>query len=76
MFFDPFYRADKVETVAVMLGHTGRDSQHVRVEDDVLWRKPDFFGQQTVSAFTDFDFAFENVCLSLLVERHHNGCRP
>ncbi len=73
-FLDQRQRLDEVQRVAVVLGHAGRDGQHVRVEDDVLGRETDA-GQQVVGATADRHLALDRVRLPLLVEGHHHGAR-
>ncbi len=63
-------RLDIGEPVAAMLLDAGRDREDVGVEDDVLGRKADLFGQELVSALADCDLAIGRVGLALLVEGH------
>ena len=57
--------------IAVVLLDSGRDREHVRVEDDVLGQ-PAVADEQVVGAAADLDLALDRVRLALLVERHHD----
>ncbi len=69
-------RLDEVDTVIVVLLDSRRDSEDVRIEDDILGRKPDFLSQQCVGPRADLDLAVLGVGLALLVEGHHDHCSP
>ncbi len=58
-----------------MLLDAGGDGQDVRVEDDVLGREADLFGQQLVGPLADAHLAIGLGGLALLVERHHDDRR-
>ena len=45
---------DEVHRVVVVLLHAGGDGEDVGIEDDVLGRQADFFGQQLVGALGRF----------------------
>lgn len=55
-----------------MLLDTGCQREAVGVEDDVLGREADLFGQDPVGASTDLLAALQIVGLPLLVESHHH----
>src|SRR2546427_9897681 len=68
-------RLDEGHGVVVVLLDAGGDRQHVRIEDDVLWWKPNLLGQDAVRARTDLHLALDRVGLSRLVERHDDHGR-
>ena len=53
----------------------GGDGEDVRIEDDVLRREADFFGEDAVGARADFDAPLVAGGLPILVERHHDRRR-
>ena len=65
-------RLDEVDPVVVVLLDAGRDGKNVRIEDDVLGRKTDLFGEDAVGARADRDLAGFRIGLALLVEGHHH----
>src|ERR1700746_518038 len=78
MLFDPSRRFDKRDRVFRMLFNAGADRQNVRIENDILRRKSDFFRKDPISAGTDLDFASDRVRLAGLVKchYHHRGAIP
>ena len=68
-------RLDEVSGVVGVLLDAGADGQDVRVEDDVLGREVDPFGEKRVGALTDLHLAVDAVGLALLVEGHHHHAR-
>ena len=72
---DLLRRLDEGDAVAVVLLDAGRDREDVGVEDDVLRREADLFGEDLVGAGADLDLALVGVGLALLVEGHddHGG---
>ena len=50
----------------------GRDGQDVGIKDDVLRRKADLLGEQSVDALADPDFVVRFGRLPLFVEGHHH----
>ncbi len=50
----------------------GRDRENIRIEDDVLGRKPGVLGQDVIGARTNLDLAFARIGLALLIEGHHD----
>ena len=71
---DGLRRLDEGDAVAVVLLDPGRDREHVRVEDDVLRREADLFGEDPVGAGADRDLSLEAIGLAVLVEGHdHDG---
>jgi hypothetical protein len=69
---NPARRVDIVDGVVVVLVDAGGDGEHVRVEHDVLGRKPDAVDQQVITPAADSRLALEGVGLAFLVERHHD----
>ena len=67
---DPARRLDEIDAVVVVLLDAGGDGEDVRIEDDVLGREADLFGQNVVGALADLGLALERVGLALLVEGH------
>ena len=67
---------DEVERVAIVLLDAGGNGEDIGIEDDVLRRKTDLFGEQFVGALADGNLPFGFGCLSLLIKRHHHHCRP
>ena len=72
---DPFRRPDEIHRVIRVFLHARADGQHVRIENNVLWREADFLHQQVVGAPADFGFALEGVRLPAFIERHHHHRR-
>ena len=73
--FDSWNRLDEVDRVVVVLLNAGGDGQDVRVEDNVLRREADFFGEQFVGSLANADFVVDFDRLALLVERHDDDRR-
>eukprot|EP00754_Rhynchopus_humris_P019685 Rhum_TRINITY_DN14653_c10_g1::Rhum_TRINITY_DN14653_c10_g1_i1::g.106929::m.106929 len=71
---DPLRRVEEVDAVVVVLLESGRDRQHVRVEDDVLGREPDAH-EHVVRALADPDLVGLVGRLADLVESHDNAGR-
>ncbi len=65
-------RLDEVDAVVVVLFDARRDGKDVGIEDDVLRREADLFGQDLVGARRNLDLALLGVGLALLVEGHHH----
>ena len=74
VFFDPARGFNERNRVAVVLLDTGPHGEDVGIENDVFGRKPDFFGQDSVSAGTNLLAPLGAVCLARLVKGHHH-CR-
>ena len=71
---DHLCRRDEGAGVVVVLGDAGGDCEDVGIEDDVLGRQADLFGQQAVGALADRELALRRFRLALLVEGHdHHG---
>src|SRR5688572_21582727 len=73
--FDDPRGLDKVDGVAIVLLHARRHGEDVGIEDDVLRRKADLFGQQLKSALANPHLLIDLDRLTSLVERHHNDRR-
>ena len=65
-------RLDEIDAVIVVFVDAGRDRENIRIEDDVLGRKPGVLGQDLIGARANLDPALQRVGLALLVEGHHN----
>jgi len=65
-------RLDEVDTVIVVFFQPGRDSEDIRIEDDIFGREADLVDQDVISALADFGLARERIGLADLVERHHH----
>ena len=52
---------------------TGSDGKDIRVENNILGRKVDFSGENSVGARTNLDFTFDRIRLTFFVERHHDN---
>ena len=63
---------DEIDAVIIMFLDAGRDRENIRIEDDVLGRKPGVLGQDVVGARTNLDLAFARIGLALFVEGHHD----
>ena len=70
--FDSRNRLDEIDRVVVVLLDAGGDREDVGVEDDILRREADLFGEQLVRPAADADFVVDFDGLALLVERHHD----
>ena len=67
---------DECDAVAIMLLDPGRNREHIRIEDDILRREADLFGEELVGLGADLDFALERIGLPEFVERHHHDGGP
>ena len=66
---------DEIDGVIAMLFETRRDSQNVRIEDDVICREVRAFGQEIICPRADANLAVERVCLAAFIKSHHDdGC--
>ncbi len=72
---DPAGGLDEVDRVVGVLLDAGGDREDVGVEDDVLGREADRFGQELVGARADFGLARVGVGLAGFVEGHHDHRR-
>lgn len=75
MLANPPGRLDKVERIAVVLFDTGGNRKYIRVEDDVLARKPHLLGKERPGALADGDSPRGRIGLALLVKGHHDNGR-
>ena len=75
VLLDPLDGTDKIEPVAVVFLHAGRDGQHIRIENNPVRIEIDFFPEETVGAFAYLYLPFKRIGLSFLVESHHDRCR-
>ena len=66
---------NEVERIGVVLLDPGRDGEDVRIEDDVLGRETDGFGQDAKGALADLHLARGGIGLAGLVEGHHHDRR-
>ena len=74
IFFNPSRGPDEVESIAVVLLHTGGNGQHIGVEYDIAWLDARLLCQKLVGAPADFYLALVGGGLSLFVKRHdHHG---
>ena len=67
---------DEGEGVLVVLLYACAHGQHVGVEDDVLGREAQLFGQKAVGPPADGHPALARACLTLLVKGHHDHTSP
>ncbi len=72
---DPAGRLDEVGAVGGVLLDARRQGEDVGVEDDVLGRVADLFGEDRVGPLRDLLAALEVVGLALLVEAHDDDRR-
>ena len=72
---DAPHRLEEGEGVFVMLFDACSHRENVGVEDDILGREADLFGEQFVGALADGEFVVGRFRLPLLVESHHNDGR-
>src|SRR5687768_10877860 len=73
--FDDPRSLNEVDGVAIVLLHARRHREDIGIEDDVLRRKPDLFGQQLKSALANPHLLFDLDRLTPFVERHHHNRR-
>ena len=66
---------DEGHRVVVVLLHAGGHGEHVGVEDDVLGREADLFGEDAVRPPADLELALDGVGLAALVKGHHHHRR-
>ena len=76
VLLDPGAGLDEVDAVGGVLLDARGKREAVRVEDDVLGREADLFGQDAIGASADLLAALEVVGLPLLVEGHHDDSGP
>jgi len=62
----------KSTALIVVLVHTGRNREDVRIENDVLRREADRVREQVIGALADFHLALQRVGLAAFVEGHHH----
>ncbi len=67
---DAARRFDEIDAVIGVLLDAGGDGKDVGIENDVLWREADDFGQELVGAAADFYLAGFGVGLALFVKGH------
>ena len=72
MLVYPFRGADEVSSIGIMLFHARGHSQHIRVEDDVLWQHAHLFCQKPVGPLGYLYPALIGSGLSLFIETHHH----
>src|SRR5580765_2838563 len=75
ILLNPFGRPNEIDRVIVVFVDSGGDGEDVWVEDDVLWRKADFLGQNPIRASANFDFSFKGIRLAFFIKRHHDNSR-
>ena len=73
--FDPADRLDEIDRVIAVLLETGRNREHVRIENDVVRRDACALGQELVGARANVDPPLQAVGLPGFVERHHDHRR-
>ena len=73
--FDLARRLDEINRVVVVLVDARGDGEDVRVEDDVLGREADLFGEQLVGPSADAHLFAGDGGLALFVESHYHNCR-
>ena len=69
-------RLDERQRVILMLLYPCAYGEYVGVEDYVLRRESDRFGEDAICALADGDFALGGVRLPVFVERHDDDRRP
>ena len=62
---------DKVNTVICMFFHSSSNGQHIRIENNILWRKLHFIHQNVIRTLADSYFFRFCCCLTFLVECHY-----
>ena len=72
---DPARRFDEGDAVAVVLLHSGRRGENIRIENDVLRREADPVDEDVVGACGNRGLALERISLAGFVERHHHHRR-
>ena len=70
VLLDPSRRFNEIDRVAVVLFNAGADCQYVRIENDVLRRESNLFGQNIVRARANLDLALIGIGLPPFVEGH------
>ena len=73
--FDPADRFDEIDRVVPVLFETGRDREHVRIENDVVRRNAGALGQEPVGARANVDPTLQAIGLPAFVECHHDHRR-
>ena len=58
-----------------MLFNPRGDRQDIRVEDNVLWRKRDFFRQDLIGPGANLDLPVDGIGLPHFIKRHHHHGR-
>ena len=75
ILLDPARCPDEIDRVVVVLLHSRRHGQDVRIEDNVLRLKSGLIHKNPVGARADPRLVLEPRCLPLLVESHHHRRR-
>src|SRR5437867_2037742 len=70
--FNAACRFDEADSVIVVFLDAGRNSEDIRIKNDVLRREAHFFGQDAVRPSADFHFAVGGIGLTLFVKGHHD----
>jgi hypothetical protein len=71
VLLDPAGSLNEVHRIVVMLLYACCDGKYIRVENNIIRWKADFFGEDAVRAFANLCFAPEAVCLSCFVKSHY-----
>ena len=75
VLMNPTRCTDEVGSIAIMLLHTGSNSQHIGVKDNIERIHTNALGQNTICTFGYLDTAFIARGLPLFIKAHHNnGC--
>src|ERR1700739_1098799 len=69
----PFGSFKKVNSISLMLLHTGSHRKYVRIENNILCREPNFFSKYIICAPTYIYPALQGVCLAPFIKSHYNG---
>ncbi len=75
ILLDPLRRADEVDRVVVVLLDPRRHRKNVRIEDDVLGRKPDLVDENAVRPLAHANLFLVARRLPVLIEGHHDNGR-
>jgi hypothetical protein len=68
-----FGSLDEVNSIVVMLRHTGGDGKDVDIENDIMSVETNFFDQDFVSSLAYSDFVLGCGCLTLFIKSHDDN---
>ena len=74
ILLDPSRCLDEIDSIIIVFLDTCCNSQHIRVEDDIVGIEAHLFSQDAISTSAHFNLTFVSIRLSLFIESHHYCC--